>query len=82
MRLLRRTLEDAGLTFAGPAVANFLFVRVGDAESFAEALLRQGVIVRPLGPFGADDAVRITAGTPDEIAFLATALAALEPSRR
>ena len=82
MRLLRRALEDAGLTFAGPAVANFLFVRVGDAESFAEALLRQGVIVRPLGPFGADDAVRITAGTPDEIAFLAAALAALEPSRR
>jgi len=82
MRLLRRALEDAGLTFAGPAVANFLFVRVGDAESFAEALLRQGVIVRPLGPFGADDAVRITAGTPDEIAFLAGALAALEPSRR
>jgi len=82
MRLLRRALEDAGLTFAGPAVANFLFVRVGDAESFAEALLRQGVIVRPLGPFGADDAVRITAGTHDEIAFLAGALAALEPSRR
>jgi len=82
MRLLRRALEDAGLTFAGPAVANFLFVRVGDAESFAEALLRQGVILRPLGPFGADDAVRITAGTPDEIAFLAGALAALEPSRR
>ena len=82
MRLLRRALEDAGLTFAGPAVANFLFARVGDAESFAEALLRQGVIVRPLGPFGADDAVRITAGTPDEIAFLAAALAALEPSRR
>ena len=82
MSLLRRALEDAGLTFAGPAVANFLFVRVGDGASFADELLRRGVIVRPLGPFGAEDAVRVTAGTPDEIAFLADALAALEPSRR
>jgi histidinol-phosphate aminotransferase len=82
MALLRRALEDAGLAFAGPAVANFLFVRVGDAEAFADALLRRGVIVRPMGPFGAAEAVRITAGTPDEIAFLADALAALEPSRR
>ena len=37
------------------------------------------MIVRPLGPFGAPDAVRITAGTPDEIAFLADALSALGP---
>jgi hypothetical protein len=27
-----------------------------------------------MGPFGAPDALRITAGTPDEIAFLASAL--------
>jgi histidinol-phosphate aminotransferase len=82
MTLLRRALEDNGLAFAGPAVANFLFVRVGDGASFADALLRHGVIVRPLGPFGAADAVRITAGTPDEIAFLAAALSALGPSFR
>jgi len=82
MGLLRQALEAAGLPFARPAVANFLFVRVGDAESFADELLRQGVIVRPLGPFGAADAVRITAGTPDEIAFLGEALTALDLSRR
>ena len=40
----------------------------------ATALLRRGVIVRPMGPFGAPGALRITAGTPDEIAFLAEAL--------
>ena len=33
----------------------------------------------PAGPFGAPDALRITAGTPDEIAFLAEALAAVAP---
>ena len=40
-----------------------------------DALLRRGVIVRPLASFGAPDALRITAGTPDEIAVLGAALA-------
>jgi histidinol-phosphate aminotransferase len=62
---------------AGPAVANFLFVRVDDALAMNDALLRRGVIVRPMAAFGAPDALRITAGTPDEIAVLAGALADL-----
>ncbi len=36
-----------------------------------------------MGPFGAPDALRITVGTPDEIAFLADALdavGALDPA--
>jgi histidinol-phosphate aminotransferase len=78
MTLLRSALLASGLPFAEPAVANFLFVRVGDAEAVSDALLRRGVIVRPMGPFGAPDALRITAGTPDEIAFLAEALSSLE----
>ena len=41
------------------------------------ALLRRGVIVRPMGSFGAPSALRITAGTPDEIAFLAEQLDAV-----
>ena len=85
-RKARALLEDAlrshGLEPAGPAVANFVFVRVGDAESLSDALLRKGVIVRPLGPFGAPDALRITAGTPDEIAFLSEALSAIAPAFR
>jgi hypothetical protein len=36
------------------------------------------VIVRPMRAFGAPDALRITAGTPDEIAFLGEALATLD----
>jgi hypothetical protein len=35
-----------------------------------------------MAPFGAPDALRITAGTPDEIAFLADALAELVPTLR
>ena len=72
--LLMDALRARGFEPAGPAVANFLFVRVPDAEALNAALLRQGVIVRPMGPFGAPDALRITVGTPDEIAFLADAL--------
>jgi histidinol-phosphate aminotransferase len=78
--LLETTLREHGLDPVGPAVANFVFVRVGDAGAVNDALLRRGVIVRPMGPFGAPDALRITAGTPDEIAFLAEALAAVTPA--
>jgi histidinol-phosphate aminotransferase len=78
MSLLQEVLQRHGLEPAGPAVANFLFVRVGDADAVNEALLRRGVIVRPMRPFGAPDALRITVGTPDEMAFLGDALATLE----
>jgi histidinol-phosphate aminotransferase len=74
MALLVRALREHGLEPVGPAAANFVFVRVGDAEAVNDSLLRNGVIVRPMGPFGAPDALRITAGTPDEIAFLSAAL--------
>ena len=83
MALLEATLRSHDLDPAGPAVANFLFVEVGDdAPALNDALLRRGVIVRPLGPFGAPSALRITAGTPDEIAFLDDALSAVVPSSR
>jgi histidinol-phosphate aminotransferase len=77
MALLGAALTGHGLEPVGPAVANFVFVRVGDAEALNAALLRHGVVVRPLGSFGAPDALRITAGTPDEIAFFREALSAL-----
>ena len=82
MALLVAALRAAGLDPVEPAVANFLFVEVDDAASLNDALLRRGVIVRPLGSFGAANALRITAGTPDEIAFLADALQAVVPALR
>ena len=72
---LERLLREAGYTVVGPAVGNFLYVEVGeDADALFDALLRQGVIVRPLTGFGAPHAIRVTVGTPDEHAFLAQAL--------
>ncbi|HSI97791.1 MAG TPA: aminotransferase class I/II-fold pyridoxal phosphate-dependent enzyme [Gaiellaceae bacterium] len=74
MALLRGTLRAHGLEPVEPAAANFVFVRVRDAAAMNEELLRRGVIVRPMGPFGAPDALRITSGTTEEIKYLADAL--------
>ncbi len=78
MAALEAVLRAHGFDPIGPAVGNFLFVDVGtDAEALNESLLRRGVIVRPMGSFGAPTALRITAGTPAEIAFLAEQLSAV-----
>ncbi len=82
MEALEAALRGHGLDPAGPAVANFLYVEVGaDADPLAQALLERGVIVRPLRGFGAPGALRITAGTPEEMAFLADALSSVALSR-
>jgi len=75
---LERLLREAGYDVVGPAAGNFVYVEIGaDAQAFFDALLREGVIVRPLAGFGAPTAVRITVGTGDEHAFLAEALSRL-----
>jgi histidinol-phosphate aminotransferase len=57
-----------------PACANFLCVDVGGGRAMADALLPDGVIVRPLDPFGAPECIRVTVGTPDENAVFREAL--------
>ena len=71
-----RTRLTEGLRALGlsplPAVANFVFVAVGDGPAMAQALERQGIIVRPTAGFGDPTAIRVTVGTPEENArFLA-----------
>jgi histidinol-phosphate aminotransferase len=77
---LQEILRAHGLDPVGPAVANFVFAELGeDSRPFFEALLREGVIVRPTHGFGAPDAVRVTVGTPEEHAFLGEALGRVRP---
>ena len=76
----RRALEEIclslGLRVAAPPVANFLFVDLGtDSRALFDALLREGVIVRPLAPFGAPEAIRVTVGTAEENGLFGAALA-------
>src|SRR5262249_34491570 len=64
-----------------PAAANFVCAEVGDGAALAARLEREGVIVRPLAPFGAPTCVRITVGLPDENDALLAALdRALQPA--
>lgn len=50
-----------------PSVTNFLLVIFGmDTEPLVEALLEQGVIVRPMRWMGFPAAIRVTVGTHDE----------------
>jgi len=47
--------------------ANFILVDVGrSASDIYQKLLHEGVIVRPMTPFGMDSTLRITVGTPEE----------------
>jgi histidinol-phosphate aminotransferase len=72
---VERALRENGLDPAGPAVGNFVFTEIGeDSRPLFEALLREGVIVRPTGGFGAPGAIRVTVGTGEENEIFAAAL--------
>jgi histidinol-phosphate aminotransferase len=74
-RELESILRKHDLDPAGPAVANFVYTEVdGDAQMLFDALLHEGVIIRPLAGFGAPSAVRITVGTPADHQVLDAAL--------
>jgi histidinol-phosphate aminotransferase len=62
---------NAGIAELGyhpvPTWANFLYCELGDdAAAVAKRLQTEGVIVRPLGPWGAPTSIRITIGTPEQ----------------
>jgi len=58
-----------------PSRANFILVDVGrSASDIYQRLLKEGVIVRPMTPFGMESALRVTVGTPQENRRLVKAL--------
>jgi len=66
--------DGLGLSFI-PSVANFLTVEFGDRTTeIYEALLRRGVIVRPVGNYGMPGHLRVTIGTPEDMDMLESAL--------
>ena len=74
-RQLGRDLHGLGLRFI-PSVANFLCVEFGlPGIDMYEALLREGVIVRPVANYGLPNHLRITVGTENENRVLLDALA-------
>jgi histidinol-phosphate aminotransferase len=49
-----------------PSHANFVSVHVGDGAGVFQRLLKQGVIVRPVGGYGMPGHLRVTVGTESE----------------
>jgi histidinol-phosphate aminotransferase len=65
LRELASALDAMGVGHV-PSHGNFLLVHVGDAAQVYERLLRQGVIVRPVGNYGLPHHLRVTVGLPAE----------------
>jgi histidinol-phosphate aminotransferase len=59
-----------------PTDANFVLVETG--AGYYDALLRRGVIVRPMAGFGLSNHIRISVGTAEENQTLVKALQAIE----
>ena len=74
---LEAGFRQLGLGFI-PSSGNFIAVEVGEATRIYEALLRQGVIVRPVAGYGLPRFLRVTVGTaPQNARFLAALARAL-----
>jgi histidinol-phosphate aminotransferase len=69
--------EELGLQYV-PSFGNFVLVKVGDDDGAGArvnlALLKQGVIVRPVGNYGLPQWLRISIGLPQENAIFVAAL--------
>jgi histidinol-phosphate aminotransferase len=61
-KFLQAEFEKRGLSSL-PAYGNFITFMVGAANAIYEALLRQGVIVRPLAAYALPEYLRVTVGT-------------------
>jgi histidinol-phosphate aminotransferase len=71
---LTNAFDQLGLTYL-PSAGNFVLVKVGDDDEAGGrinlALLKRGIIVRPVGNYGLPQWLRISIGLPDEnAAFL------------
>lgn len=65
MEYLERELARLKLRFV-PSQANFIMVDVGKGRAVFEALLKEGVIVRPLDAYRLPRHVRVSVGLPEE----------------
>jgi histidinol-phosphate aminotransferase len=65
LAFLRQACERLGRPCV-PSWANFLLIDVGDGARVYEALLRKGVIVRPMDVYGMPHHLRVTVGLPEE----------------
>jgi histidinol-phosphate aminotransferase len=76
-RQLTQAFDALGLEYV-PSYGNFVLVKVGEDEGAGArvnlALLKQGVIVRPVGNYGLPQWLRVSIGLPEENAVFIDAL--------
>jgi len=73
VKVLAEGIAEVGYRVV-PTWANFLYCGgQDDAAVVAERLQQEGVIIRPLGPWGAPKAIRVTIGTPEQNQFFLNA---------
>ncbi|HJS99137.1 MAG TPA: histidinol-phosphate transaminase [Terriglobales bacterium] len=71
---LTQTVSELGFRVT-PTWANFIYVELGEeAAPLGKRLQEQGVIVRPLAPWGAPSSMRVTVGTREQNEFFVSAL--------
>lgn len=77
---LQSALDQMGLTYV-PSFANFVLVKFDDAPGINQALLKRGVIVRPVPSDGLPDWLRVSIGLEHENARFIEALKAILAER-
>lgn len=79
MRQLEQGLSGLGISWI-PSAGNFITAEFAtDTGQLYQDLMRQGIIVRPLGVYGMPDHLRISIGLPDENSALLKALEKVLP---
>ncbi len=65
LEYLYSEVSAMGLPYV-PTEANFFLIKVGRGRAVYEALLKRGVIVRPMDSYGLGEYIRLTVGLPGE----------------
>ena len=82
LQTLSQGLSGLGFTVV-PSIGNFVLVDIGQpAIPYYEALLRHGIIVRPVANYGLPNHLRITVGMPEQNQRLLAAIEEIAITRR
>ncbi len=76
IQALTEGFDRLGLHYI-PSFGNFVLVKVGDAKTINEKLLKAGVIVRPVAGYGLPEWLRVSVGLPHENAKFLQAMQAI-----
>ncbi|MGF1678670.1 MAG: histidinol-phosphate transaminase, partial [Candidatus Methylacidiphilales bacterium] len=60
-----------------PSEANFVLMKTGRADALFQSLLREGIIVRSMTSYGLPDWIRVSVGTPEQMARFEQAITPL-----